>query len=264
MIDPDRKSAVPVPRLKDALREARIELAERTGVVVDLHNAEIARLEILNEALDPVFADIPEQVELFDRGIIPGDRRVSGSTSSPMWSWRATSASIVSCRTAAMAASVLARIVIFAEIARAVTKYVARRLVERERALEGDTSLVTYAASGAAAQKAPPLAFVRHVPYRRRARDRRPARRRARGHAANCQACTVSRCTSTKPSRRRSRARSLRSATRRAFPRYDRDYSRPDRAVARASRKRTERRKRECGRRVRRARRASGYAHGRG
>jgi hypothetical protein len=28
---------------------------------------------LLNEALDPVYADVPENVELFDRGIIPGD-----------------------------------------------------------------------------------------------------------------------------------------------------------------------------------------------
>ena len=56
-------------RLRDALRQARIEAADRTGVVVDLRDAEVARLEILNEALDPLFAQIPEQVDMFDRGI---------------------------------------------------------------------------------------------------------------------------------------------------------------------------------------------------
>jgi len=61
------------PRLKEAVRQARIDLAERTGVVVDLHDAEVARLEILNEALDPLFADIPAEVELFERGITRGD-----------------------------------------------------------------------------------------------------------------------------------------------------------------------------------------------
>src|SRR5438552_18898871 len=60
-------------RLRDALRQARIEAADRTGVVVDLRDAEVARLEILNEALDPPFAQIPEQVDLFDRGISEGD-----------------------------------------------------------------------------------------------------------------------------------------------------------------------------------------------
>src|SRR5260370_5152167 len=60
-------------RLRDALRQARIEAADRTGVGVDLRDAEVARLEILNEALDPLFAQIPEQVDLFDRGISQGD-----------------------------------------------------------------------------------------------------------------------------------------------------------------------------------------------
>jgi hypothetical protein len=55
------------------VREARIESAERSGVVVDLRDAEFARLELLNEALDPLFADIPEEVDLFDRGISQGD-----------------------------------------------------------------------------------------------------------------------------------------------------------------------------------------------
>src|SRR5664280_2880176 len=59
--------------LKDAVREARIEAAERSGVVVDLRDAEQARLELLNEALDPLFKDIPDNVELFDRGVSKGD-----------------------------------------------------------------------------------------------------------------------------------------------------------------------------------------------
>src|ERR1044071_7452292 len=60
-------------RLRDALRIARIEAAERTSVVVDLHDAEVARLELLNEALDPIFAEIPAEVDLFDRGISRGE-----------------------------------------------------------------------------------------------------------------------------------------------------------------------------------------------
>ena len=55
------------------MRQARIESAERSGVVVDLRDAELARLELLNEALDPLFAEIPPEVELFDRGISRGD-----------------------------------------------------------------------------------------------------------------------------------------------------------------------------------------------
>src|SRR3569832_1593823 len=60
-------------RLRDALLRARIEAADRTGVVVDLRDAEVARLEILNDALDPLFAQVPDKIDLFDRGVSQGD-----------------------------------------------------------------------------------------------------------------------------------------------------------------------------------------------
>ena len=60
-------------RLREALWQARIEAADRTGVVIDLRDAEVARLEILNEALDPLFAQVPDQIDLFDRGLSKGD-----------------------------------------------------------------------------------------------------------------------------------------------------------------------------------------------
>src|SRR4051794_28128461 len=59
--------------LKKAVRQTRIELAEQAGVVIDLRDAEMARLELLNDALDPVFAEVPPDVDLFDRGISRGD-----------------------------------------------------------------------------------------------------------------------------------------------------------------------------------------------
>jgi hypothetical protein len=70
----DRDGSRPEPPrlLREALREARLEAAERTGVVVDLRDAEIARLELLHDELDPVFAEIPAHIELFDRGISRG------------------------------------------------------------------------------------------------------------------------------------------------------------------------------------------------
>ncbi|MFT3940704.1 hypothetical protein [Rhodopseudomonas sp.] len=122
-------------RLKDALRQARIEAADRTGVVVDLRDAEIARLEILNDSLDPLFAEIPGGGELFDRGISQGD--------TPRL-WIDVVAHVVMGRDKRMYRFVqdtaYGRIVLAesheaAKIADAVTSYVARRLVERERAL---------------------------------------------------------------------------------------------------------------------------------
>jgi hypothetical protein len=122
-------------RLRDALRQARIEAADRTGVVVDLRDAEVARLEILNEALDPLFAQVPDQVDLFDRGISQGD--------TPRL-WIDIVAHVVMGRDKRIYRFVqdtrFGRIVIAesheaAVIVNAVTDYVARRMVERERAM---------------------------------------------------------------------------------------------------------------------------------
>ena len=71
-------------RLRDALRQARIEAADRTGVVVDLRDAEVARLEILNEALDPLFAQSPPMSTCSTAASARAKRRGCGSTSSPM------------------------------------------------------------------------------------------------------------------------------------------------------------------------------------
>jgi len=122
-------------RLRDALRKARIEAADRTGVVVDLRDAEVARLEILNEALDPLFVQIPEKVDLFDRGISQGD--------TPRL-WIDVVAHVLMGRDKRMYRFVqdtrFGRIVLaesheVAAIVAAVTDYVARRMIEREHAL---------------------------------------------------------------------------------------------------------------------------------
>src|SRR6478672_11043947 len=122
-------------RLRDALRQARIEAADRTGVVVDLRDAEVARLEILNEALDPLFAQVPDQVDLFDRGISQGD--------TPRL-WIDVVAHVLMGRDKRIYRFVqdtrFGRVVIaeshdVAAIVVAVTDYVARRMIEREHAL---------------------------------------------------------------------------------------------------------------------------------
>jgi hypothetical protein len=122
-------------RLRDALRQARIEAADRTGVVVDLRDAEVARLEILNEALDPLFAEIPAAVDLFDRGISQGD--------TPRL-WIDVVAHVLMGRDKRIYRFVqdtrFGRIVIaesheVKKIVDAVTDYVARRMIEREHAL---------------------------------------------------------------------------------------------------------------------------------
>ena len=122
-------------RLRDALRQARIEAADRTGVVVDLRDAEVARLEILNEALEPLFNEIPHDIELFDRGISQGDTPrlwidmiahvVMGRDKR---SYRLVQDSRFGRKLLAESHDVPAMV-------KAVTDYIARRMIEREHML---------------------------------------------------------------------------------------------------------------------------------
>lgn len=133
---PNDLAGKPSPvRLRDALRKARIEAADRTGVVVDLRDAEVARLEILHEALDSLFSEIPAGVDLFDRGISQGD--------TPRL-WIDAVAHIAMGRDKRIYRFTqdtrFGRIVIAEShdipvMVDAVTDYIARRLIEREHAM---------------------------------------------------------------------------------------------------------------------------------
>src|SRR5258708_19941767 len=130
-------------RLKEALRKARVESAERSGIVVDLHAAEVARLELLHEAVAPLFGELPAEVDLFDLGISRGE--------TPKL-WIDAIAHVAMGRDKRIYRFVqdtrygrkgLAESVHIPEIVQAVTKYLAQRLVERQRALaDTGTSLV--------------------------------------------------------------------------------------------------------------------------
>jgi len=128
------------PRLKTAMRQARIEVAERSSVVVDLRDAEVARLEIVNEALDPVFAELPAGVDLFDRGISRGDTPrlwIDAVTHVAMGRDKRVYRLV---QDTSYGRRVLEESSDVAPIVDAVTDYIARRLVERERSLAAQSS----------------------------------------------------------------------------------------------------------------------------
>jgi hypothetical protein len=132
------EEAKPAP-LKDALRQVRIESAERTGLVLDMRDAEAARLELLNDALDPVFAEIPQGIEIFDRGVSRGEvPRL----------WIDIVAYVLMARDkrtyrfvqdTRYGRKVLHETADIPAMAKAITRYIAARLIERERALASGT-----------------------------------------------------------------------------------------------------------------------------
>src|SRR4051794_5755077 len=137
--EPDAAASEAEPgSLKAAVRQTRIEVAERSAVVVDLRDAELARLELLNEALDPLFEEIPPEVELFDRGISRGDVPrlwIDAIAHVAMGRDKRRYRFVQDTR---YGRKVLAESGETADVVKAVTHYVALRMIERDKALAAD------------------------------------------------------------------------------------------------------------------------------
>ena len=141
--DAPAAAAAPPSPLTQAMHLARVEAAERTSVVVDLRDAEVARLELLNEALDPLFAEIAPEVELFDRGVSQGDTPRLWIDSVAHVAMGRDKRAYRFLHDTRVGRRVLAESHEIPDIVQAVTSYVARRLVERQRALDEDPEFIT-------------------------------------------------------------------------------------------------------------------------
>jgi hypothetical protein len=132
--------ADPPGPLKEAVRKTRIEIAEKSSVVVDLRDAEVARLELLNDALDLLFEETPPDIELFDRAISHGDTPrlwIDAISHVAMGRDKRHYRFVQDTR---YGRKVLAESNDIATIVEAITHYVAARIIERERALAEDES----------------------------------------------------------------------------------------------------------------------------
>lgn len=124
--------------LKRIMREVRIAHAERNDVVIDLREAEQARLELLAEALDGVFDELPQDNEQLLLGVLPGQppRFWVDATSFVLMGRDKRQYQFV--KDTRLGRTVLAESADVEAIADAVTRYVAERIVEREQAIEAD------------------------------------------------------------------------------------------------------------------------------
>lgn len=134
-IEGTAKSTAPVMRLRDALHKARVEAADRAGVVVELRDAELARLQILNEALNPLFEEIPAQVDLFDRGISQGDTPRLWIDSVAHVAMGRDKRIYRFVQDTRFGRTLLAESHDVPVMVDAITDYIARRMIEREQAL---------------------------------------------------------------------------------------------------------------------------------
>ena len=140
---PDAKASHPEPQpgaLKETVRTVRIEAAERSGAVVELRDAELARLELLNEALDPLFGDLAPEIDLFDRGISQGETPRLWIDAIAHVAMGRDKRQYRFLQDTRFGRKVLAETAAADEIVEAITRYVATRLIERERALSADAN----------------------------------------------------------------------------------------------------------------------------
>jgi hypothetical protein len=126
------------PSLREALRRARMASAERSGVLVELRTAELARLDLLKERLEPLFKEVPQGVDMFDAAIMPGDPArlfvdVLGFVE--MGRDKRTYRFFHDTR---YGRKLIAETDQLPKITQAIVDYVAHRIVEREKALVSD------------------------------------------------------------------------------------------------------------------------------
>jgi hypothetical protein len=134
----DRREHAQPGVLHEAVRKTRIELAEKSSVVVDLRDAELARLELLNDALDPLFNETPRDIDLFDRGISRGDTPRLWLDAISHVEMARDKRRYRFVQDTRLGRKLLADSNDIDEMVEAITHYVAARIIERERALAED------------------------------------------------------------------------------------------------------------------------------
>jgi hypothetical protein len=139
---PDMPGAEPASRpaqeLRGAMRTARIEDAERSRAIADLRGAELARLDLLREAIEPVLAQVPGDVEMFDAGLIPVPQPRLFIDMIAFVEMAHDKRRYRFVQDTRQGRVVLAESDRLETMRDAVTSYIARRLVEREKALAVD------------------------------------------------------------------------------------------------------------------------------
>ncbi len=127
--------------LAEALRRARADSAELTESNTTLRETEMARLQLLQHALQPVLADVPDHIDLFDAAIAPGERPrlfIDMIGFVEMDRDRRGYRFVQDTRHGRVLMAESSQIDI---MVRNISDYIARRLLEREKALASDMTI---------------------------------------------------------------------------------------------------------------------------
>ena len=133
----DVRAAGTSQRLADVIRDVKNAAADRDDVVVELREASRTRLELLAAELAPIFAEVPADLDLFDFTISSGLQPrlwIDAVSHVAMGRDRRTYRFLKDTRAGRI---VLAESASTGPVAEQVARYVAERIVERERLMEG-------------------------------------------------------------------------------------------------------------------------------
>ena len=136
----DKPQNVPVqPDLVASIRQARVENAERADAIAEVRELEIVRLKALESALEPVVDQAPRGVDLFDMALTQSEHPRLFLDMIAFVDMAHDKRTYRFFQDTRQGRVLMAESQSVDAIAAAVADYVARRLVERERALAGDS-----------------------------------------------------------------------------------------------------------------------------
>ena len=124
--------------LEEALRRARVDAAEQAGATTSLREADLARLGILEDAIRPIIEQAPREAHLFDFGKSYGEQPRLFLDMIAFVELAADRRTYRFFQDTRYGRILIAESVRVETIAAAATNYIARRLIERERALASD------------------------------------------------------------------------------------------------------------------------------
>jgi len=127
----------PSRRLADALRDVKNAVADRDDVVVELREASRMRLDLLAQELAPVFAEVPADIDIFDFAVSSGLQPrlwIDAVSHVSLGRDRRTYRFLKDTRIGRV---VLAESSDIRRVADQVTRYIAERIIERQRMMDG-------------------------------------------------------------------------------------------------------------------------------
>ncbi len=130
-------------RLDAVMREVKNAIADRDDVVVELREASRTRLELLAQELAPFFEEVPADIDLFDFTISSGlkprlwiDAISHVALARDFRTYRFV-------KDTRIGRVVLAESTATGPVAEQVRRYIAERMIERERVMNGDFKAAT-------------------------------------------------------------------------------------------------------------------------